>query len=233
MYSEKSCVFTEGQILLVDKPLEWTSFEVVKKIRWKICKYFNLKKIKVGHAGTLDPKASGLLIICTGKATKEIDNLQKYSKIYSGRLKLGATTPCYDTEMPENQRFPIDHISDKDIYETAKKFKGKIQQCPPSFSAIQQGGKRLYKLARKGIKVEVQSREVEIFQLDIIFIDMPYVDFSVHCGKGTYIRSLAHDLGKNLQSGAYLTALRREQIKGFSVKDADPNILTEAWPSQI
>lgn len=228
-----SDAFREGQILLVDKPLGWTSFEVVKKIRWKICNRYNLKKIKVGHSGTLDPRATGLLIICTGKATKEITRLQNYSKVYTGSLKLGATTPCYDTEMDENQKFSVHHILEKDIYETAKKFVGKIQQCPPTFSAIQQKGKRLYQLARKGLEIELKPREVDVFQLDILAIHMPYVDFRVHCGKGTYIRSLAHDLGKELQSGAYLTRLRREKIGQYSVKEADLSILTENWPSDV
>lgn len=226
MFSKEASFFEEGKILLVDKPLGWTSFEVVKRIRWNICRFVNLKKIKVGHAGTLDPKATGLLIVCTGKATKETEKLQKYSKIYSGTLKLGATTPCYDSEMSEDKIFPFDHIQTQQIYETAKKFTGKIMQQPPIFSALQQEGKRLYKMARKGIHIETTLREVEIFQLEILSINIPYINFRVHCGKGTYIRSLVHNFGEDLHSGAYIISLRREQINGYTINDVDTSILT-------
>ncbi|YBU89286.1 MAG: tRNA pseudouridine(55) synthase TruB [Candidatus Walczuchella monophlebidarum] len=229
MFSKEASFFEEGKILLVDKPLGWTSFEVVKRIRWNICRFVNIKKIKVGHAGTLDPKATGLLIVCTGKATKETEKLQKDSKIYSGTLKLGATTPCYDSEMSEDKIFPFDHIQTQQIYETAKKFTGKIMQQPPIFSALQQEGKRLYKMARKGIKIETTLREVEIFQLEILSINIPYINFRVHCGKGTYIRSLVHNFGEYLQSGAYLISLRREQINGYTITDVDTSILTTYW----
>lgn len=229
MFSKEASFFEEGKILLVDKPLGWTSFEVVKRIRWNICRFVKIKKIKVGHAGTLDPKATGLLIVCTGKATKETEKLQKDSKIYSGTLKLGATTPCYDSEMSEDKIFPFDHIQTQQIYETAKKFTGKIMQQPPIFSALQQEGKRLYKMARKGIKIETTLREVEIFQLEILSINIPYINFRVHCGKGTYIRSLVHNFGEYLQSGAYLISLRREQINGYTITDVDTSILTTYW----
>ncbi len=211
----------EGKILLIDKPLDWTSFDVVNKVRWNIKKHYNFKKIKVGHAGTLDPKATGLLILCTGKFTKRIDEIQAESKVYTGTFKLGVTTPTYDTESEENEKFPTEHISEELIHEATKQFIGDIEQFPPIHSAIKVDGKRLYELARAGKEVELKPRRISIFEFQISKIEMPFVEFEVHCGKGTYIRSLANDFGKALNSGAYLTELRRTKIGDFSVENAE------------
>ncbi len=218
-----------GRIFLIDKPLDWTSFDVVNKIRWNIRKAYNLKKIKVGHAGTLDPKATGLLIICTGKLTKRIDEIQAESKVYTGTIKLGVTTPTFDTESEENETFPIDHISEEIIHETTKKFIGEIEQLPPAHSAVKVDGKRLYELARAGKEVELKPRQIKIYDFKITKIEMPFVQFEVHCGKGTYIRSLAHDFGKALNSGGYLTELRRTKIGNFSVDNAENEVLEKKF----
>lgn len=212
--------FKSGKILLFDKPLEWTSFQLVNKVRWLIRKHFNIKKIKVGHAGTLDPLATGLLIICTGKATKQIENLQGQEKEYTGTFTLGATTPSYDLETEIDEKFPIDHLSEKEIREATKNFIGDIQQLPPVFSALKKDGKRLYEYARSGEEVKISARKVNISEFEITAIDLPNVDFRVVCSKGTYIRSLAHDFGKALNSGAHLSALRRTRIGNYTVKDA-------------
>ncbi len=212
--------FKEGQILLFDKPLGWTSFQLVNKVRWLIRKSCNIKKIKVGHAGTLDPLATGLLLICTGKFTKRIEELQGQEKEYTGTFTLGATTPSYDLETEVNQTFDTDHISEEDIVGATLEFIGEINQVPPVFSALKQDGKRLYEFARKGEEVEIPSRKVEITKFEITEIRFPEVDFSVVCSKGTYIRSLANDFGKALGTGAYLSSLRRTKIGGFLVVDA-------------
>ena len=212
--------FLNGKILLIDKPLHWTSFQAVNKIRWHIKQKFNIKKIKVGHAGTLDPLATGLLIICCGKETKNINTYQGQVKEYTGTITLGATTPSYDLETEIDKIYPTEHISEALIKETTQQFLGEIDQKPPIFSAIKKNGKRLYELARKGETTEIQSRKVTISEFEITKIDFPKVDFRVVCSKGTYIRSLAHDFGQALQSGAHLTALRRTKIGEFSVKNA-------------
>lgn len=212
--------FKSGKILLFDKPLEWTSFQLVNKVRWLIRKHFNIKKIKVGHAGTLDPLATGLLIICTGKATKQIETLQGQEKEYTGTFTLGATTPSYDLETEIDEKFPIDHLSEKEIREATKNFIGDIQQLPPVFSALKKDGKRLYEYARSGEKVKISARKVNISEFEITAIDLPNVDFRVVCSKGTYIRSLAHDFGKALNSGAHLSALRRTRIGNYTVNNA-------------
>ncbi len=212
--------FKNGQVLLIDKPLEWTSFQVVNKLRWHIKKQFGFKKIKVGHAGTLDPLATGLLIICTGKETKNIEKYQGQIKEYTGTFVLGATTPSYDLETEIDQTFPTEHITESLLNQTTQPFIGKIQQKPPIFSAIKKDGKRLYELARAGKTTEIASREIEISEFEITTSDLPKVDFRVVCSKGTYIRSLAHDYGKTLNSGAHLSALRRTKIGDFSVEDA-------------
>ena len=209
--------YKNGQVLLIDKPLNWTSFQVVNKLRWEIRQRFNIKKIKVGHAGTLDPLATGLLIICTGKQTKEIHIYQGQVKEYTGTITLGATTPSYDLETEINQTFSTEHISEDLLKETTKQFIGDIQQKPPIFSAIKKDGKRLYELARKGETTEIASRQVTISEFEITKIDLQKVDFRVVCSKGTYIRSLAFDFGKALNSGAHLSALRRTKIGNFSV----------------
>ncbi|MEG9327768.1 tRNA pseudouridine(55) synthase TruB [Salinimicrobium catena] len=212
--------FKAGQVLLFDKPLEWTSFQLVNKVRWLIRKNFKIKKIKVGHAGTLDPLATGLLIICTGKATKTIDMLQGHEKEYTGTFTLGATTPSYDMETEVDKKFPTEHLSEEKIHKATEAFMGDIQQYPPVFSALKKDGKRLYEYARKGEDVEVSARNVNISEFEITRIDFPEVHFRVVCSKGTYIRSLAHDFGKELESGAYLSSLRRTRIGAHEVKDA-------------
>jgi tRNA pseudouridine55 synthase len=213
--------FKNGQVLLIDKPLNWTSFQVVNKLRWNIKQRFNIKKIKVGHAGTLDPLATGLLIICTGKQTKEIHTYQGQIKEYTGIFTLGATTPSYDLETEINETFSIEHISEDLLKETTKQFIGEIQQKPPIFSAIKKDGKRLYELARKGETTEINTRSVTINEFEITNIDLPKVEFRVVCSKGTYIRSLAYDFGNALNSGAHLSVLRRTRIGDFSVDKAN------------
>ncbi len=212
--------YKNGQLLLIDKPLEWTSFQVVNKLRWHIRKRFDIKKIKVGHAGTLDPLATGLLIICTGKQTKNIDKYQGQIKEYTGTFTIGATTPSYDLETQVNETFPTKHITEDLLHKTTEQFIGEIQQKPPIFSAIKKEGKRLYELARKGETTEIKSREITIAEFEITKIDFLEIDFKVVCSKGTYIRSLAYDFGLALNSGGYLSALRRTKIGDFSVDNA-------------
>ena len=213
--------FKNGQVLLIDKPLNWTSFQVVNKLRWNIRQRFKIKKIKVGHAGTLDPLATGLLIICTGKQTKEIHTYQGQIKEYTGTFTLGATTPSYDLETEINEIFSIEHITEDLLKETTKEFIGDIQQKPPIFSAIKKDGKRLYELARKGETTEINARTVTINEFEITNVDLPKVEFRVVCSKGTYIRSLAFDFGNALNSGGHLSVLRRTKIGDFSVDNAN------------
>tara|TARA_R110000868_G_scaffold37619_2_gene132837 strand:+ start:3855 stop:4550 length:696 start_codon:yes stop_codon:yes gene_type:complete len=212
--------YLSGQVLLIDKPLHWTSFQIVSKLRYEIKKTFKLKKIKVGHAGTLDPLATGLLVICTGKMTKQIDTFQGQVKEYTGTLVLGGTTPSYDLETDINETFSTKHITEDLIHQTTKQFIGDIEQVPPVFSALKQDGKRLYQYARAGEQVEIKSRKVHIQEFEITKIDDLHIDFRVICSKGTYIRSLVHDFGKALHSGAHLSALRRTKIGDFNVHDA-------------
>lgn len=212
--------YKNGEVLLIDKPLEWTSFQVVNKLRWAIRKAFNIKKIKVGHAGTLDPLATGLLVICTGKMTKQINTFQGQEKEYTGTFILGSTTPSYDLETEIDATFATAHITDDLIHETTQQFSGKIEQFPPVFSAIKKDGKRLYEFARAGQAVEIKSRTVEISEFEITKIEGLQLKFRVVCSKGTYIRSLAHDFGKALNSGAHLAELRRTRIGDFRVDDA-------------
>lgn len=212
--------FQEGEVLLIDKPLEWTSFDVVNHLRSYIKRAFDLKKIKVGHAGTLDPLASGLLIICTGKYTKQIDSYQGQDKIYVGSMKLGATTPSFDMETEVDQTFDISDLTPEKLTEATLPFVGEIEQVPPIYSAIKIDGKRAFLYARKNNEVKMKARPVTIKQFSVLNIELPDVDFVVHCTKGTYIRSLVHDFGKSLGNGAYLTALRRTQIGDFSVSNA-------------
>jgi tRNA pseudouridine55 synthase len=212
--------YKNGQVLLIDKPLNWTSFQAVNKLRWSIRQAFNIKKIKVGHAGTLDPLATGLLIICTGKMTKQINTFQGQEKEYTGTFVLGSTTPSYDLETEIDKTYPIEHITQDLIHKTTEQFIGKINQYPPVFSAIKKDGKRLYEFARAGEDVEIKSREVEIKAFKITEINGVELKFRVVCSKGTYIRSLAHDFGKALDSGAHLSELRRTRIGDFSVKNA-------------
>ena len=212
--------YLDGQLVLIDKPLEWTSFQVVNKLRWHIRQAFNLKKVKVGHAGTLDPLATGLLVICTGKMTKQIDTFQGQIKTYTGTFVLGSTTPSYDLETTIDKEFPTSHITTELIHETTGQFIGEIDQYPPVFSALKKEGKRLYEFARAGESVKINSRKVTIKEFKITNIEGLKIDFSVTCSKGTYIRSLAYDFGKALNSGAHLSALRRTKIGDFSVENA-------------
>lgn len=212
--------YMNGQVILIDKPLEWTSFQVVNKVRWLIRHRFGIKKIKVGHAGTLDPLATGLLILCTGKFTRKIEEIQGAEKEYTGSLTLGATTPSYDLETEIDKRFDISGLEEQQILNTTKHFTGEIKQYPPVFSAVKKDGKRLYEYARKGKDVEIPSRAVRISEFDITRIEMPVVEFRVVCGKGTYIRSLVSDFGKALDNGAYLSSLRRTRIGQYSIDDA-------------
>jgi tRNA pseudouridine55 synthase len=212
--------YQEGQVLLIDKALHWTSFQAVNKMKWLLKSKLNIKKIKIGHAGTLDPLASGLLIVCTGKFTKRITEIQAQAKEYTGTFFIGATTPSYDLETGINETFPSDHISEALIRETTKQFLGEIDQIPPIFSAIKKDGKRLYEHARAGEEVEIASRKTTIYEFEITRIALPEVDFRIACSKGTYIRSMAHDFGKALGSGAHLTALRRTKIGDYDVANA-------------
>jgi tRNA pseudouridine55 synthase len=212
--------FKEGAMLLVDKPKGWTSFDVVNKIRYKLKFKLGVKKIKVGHSGTLDPMATGLLIICTGKYTKKLEGYQNLTKIYTGTMTLGASTPSFDAETEIDASYPTDHITEELIQSARQQFLGDLEQVPPIFSAIKVDGQPLYKKARKGIKVEIKPRPVHIYRFDLQRIATPEIDFIVKCSKGTYIRSLAHDFGKALKSGAYLSALCRTQIGDFKLSDA-------------
>ncbi|MEM9930218.1 MAG: tRNA pseudouridine(55) synthase TruB [Bacteroidota bacterium] len=211
--------FQEGCLLLVDKPKGWTSFDVVNKLRWAIRKHLGVKKIKVGHAGTLDPMATGMLNICTGKWTKKLADLQGMDKTYTGTITLGATTPSYDAEEPIDATYPTEHITEEQILAAAANLTGALEQLPPIFSAIKVDGQPLYKKARKGIEVEVKPRPVTVHAFKITRIAIPEVDFEIICSKGTYIRSLAYDFGKALDSGGYLTALRRTTVGPFVEKD--------------
>lgn len=213
--------YLEGQVLLIDKPLQWSSFQAVNKLKYVLKNHYNLpKKFKIGHAGTLDPLASGLLIICTGKFTKRITEIQGQAKEYTGTFTVGATTPSYDLETEIDATFPTKHITPEMILETTKQFLGEIDQKPPVFSAIKKDGKRLYEHARAGEEVEISFRKTTIHEFEITRIALPEIDFRVLCSKGTYIRSLAFDFGKALNSGAYLSVLRRTKIGDYTVEHA-------------
>ncbi|WP_329806965.1 tRNA pseudouridine(55) synthase TruB [Flavobacterium facile] len=222
--------YLEGQILLIDKPLKWSSFQAVNKLKFGLIKELKLpKKFKIGHAGTLDPLASGLLIICTGKFTKRIEELQGQAKEYTGTITVGATTPSYDLETEINERFPTEHITEALIHETLPQFIGEIDQKPPVFSAIKKDGKRLYESARAGIEVEIKTRKVTVSEFEITRIALPEIDFRIVCSKGTYIRSIAYDFGLALNSGGHLTALRRTKIGDYSVENGvEPEAFIEA-----
>lgn len=213
--------YQEGQILLVDKPLTWSSFQAVNKLKYHLINKVGLpKKFKIGHAGTLDPLATGLLIVCTGKFTKTISEIQGQAKEYTGTFYIGATTPSYDLETEIDETYPTSHIDEALIHETVKQFLGEIDQKPPIFSAIKKDGIRLYEHARAGETVEIAARKTTIYEFEITRIALPEIDFRVKCSKGTYIRSLAFDFGKAMQSGSHLTALRRTKIGEYSVENA-------------
>lgn len=212
--------FEEGALLLVDKPSGWTSFDVVNKLRYALRSKLGIKKIKVGHSGTLDPLATGLLIICTGKATKKINDLMGLDKKYSGEITLGASTPSYDKETEPDEYFETSYLTESSILKAVLELKGEQMQVPPMYSAIKIDGQPLYKKARKGKTIEVPARPVTIYDFEIKEFELPLIKFEVHCSKGTYIRSLAHDLGKNLQNGGYLSDLRRISIGPYHINQA-------------
>jgi tRNA pseudouridine55 synthase len=214
--------FQKGELLLFDKELNWTSFDVVKSVKLSLKRYLNVNKIKVGHAGTLDPLATGLLIVCTGKATKNISTIQEQKKVYTGSFILGASRPSIDKETEIDKTFSTENITEEDIYKTAESFIGKIQQTPPIYSAVKVKGIRAYKLARDddSQEIEIKSRFVRIHRFVISEIKMPEVFFEIECSKGTYIRSIARDFGEKLNNGAYLNSLRRTYIGDFDVDDA-------------
>ena len=223
--------YQEGQVILIDKPLHWTSFQAVNKLKYTLINKAGLpKKFKIGHAGTLDPLASGLLIVCTGKFTKTISEIQGQTKEYTGTFYIGATTPSYDLETEIDQTFSTSHIDEDLINETVKQFLGEIDQVPPIFSAIKKDGVRLYEHARAGETVEIASRKTFIHEFEITRIALPEVDFRVVCSKGTYIRSLAFDFGKAMESGSHLTVLRRTKIGDYNVENA---ISPEEFVNQI
>ena len=217
---EKKFDFQKGEVLIFDKPLEWSSFNLVKKVRNIIRNNYNIKKIKVGHAGTLDPLATGLMIICTGKKTKEIDQYQAQTKEYYATLKLGATTPSFDLETEIDKEYEYKHINEKLIKETLKKFLGRIEQVPPVYSAVKVNGKRAYEFARSGEEVKLKAKILVIDEIEVISFKDQLLELRIVCSKGTYIRSLARDIGMALNSGAHLTQLRRSIIGKFNVKDA-------------
>lgn len=213
--------YLNGQIILIDKPLHWTSFQAVNKMKYALINKVGLpKKFKIGHAGTLDPLASGLLLVCTGKFTKRITELQGQAKEYTGTFYIGATTPSYDLETEIDQTFETSHINEALIHETVQQFLGEIDQKPPIFSAIKKDGIRLYEHARAGESIEIASRKTTIHEFEITRIALPEIDFRVVCSKGTYIRSLAYDFGKAMNSGSHLTALRRTKIGDYNVLNA-------------
>ncbi len=213
--------FLEGEILCFDKPLRWTSFNLVAKIRSQLCHRLGVKKLKVGHAGTLDPLATGVMVICTGKATKRIDELQAHVKEYVATLQLGATTPCFDLEKPIDKTYPTAHITESLLRDVLSRFVGRIEQVPPAFSACKIDGKRAYDLARKGREVELKPKVLVIDEIELLDFDQEKMQATIRvvCSKGTYIRALARDIGQTLSSGAHLIALRRTRVGNVRVED--------------
>ena len=216
----KETDWREGVVLLFDKPLEWTSFNIVSKVRSLLYHRLGYKKIKVGHAGTLDPLATGLLVVCVGRATKQVTQIQEQEKEYVAKFCLGATTPSFDLETDINERFPIEHITQQQVEKTLEDFIGPQMQIPPLFSAKSVNGGRAYKLARKGVDMELDPSAIEIYSIELIDYSMPYITVKVNCSKGTYIRALARDVGKSLESGGHLVELRRTAIGKFNVQNA-------------
>ena len=221
--------FIAGEVIPINKPYTWTSFQIVSKIRYHLSRRFNVKRFKVGHAGTLDPLATGVLLLCTGKATKRIEELQKQTKEYVAEIMLGATTPSYDMEHPVNETFPYEHITKEMVEEALKQFTGNIAQRPPLFSACKVDGKRAYDLARKGSDMELEPKQIRIDSIELLECDLPKITIKVVCGKGTYIRSLARDIGEALQSGAYLTALTRTRIGDYRLEDCITPEAFQEW----
>ncbi len=217
---KKTYDFLGGEVLLFDKNLNWTSFDLVQRVRNTLCREMGIKKMKVGHAGTLDPLATGLMILCTGKATKKIEELQQGKKEYVATLKIGATTPSFDMETDEDQTFDFSHVNKKLISEALKKFEGETDQIPPVFSAVKVKGKRAFEYARNGEELKLQSKKIVIEKIDIESVELPFLKIKVICSKGTYIRALARDIGEELNCGAYLTGLRRTKIGQYKIDDA-------------
>jgi tRNA pseudouridine55 synthase len=209
--------FIRGEILVLNKPLDWTSFDLVNKVRNMLCRLMKLKKLKIGHAGTLDPKATGVMVLCSGKLTKKIDEIQADEKEYIALLKIGATTPSYDLETEENEQFPTEHITRDMIENVLRLFVGSIEQVPPAYSAIKVEGKRAYQFARKGTEIELKPKLLVIQEIELISVEMPVIELRIVCSKGTYIRALARDIGKALNSGAYLIGLKRTRIGKYSI----------------
>lgn len=222
--------FVAGEIIPVFKPYTWTSFQIVNKVRYHLSRKYGIKRFKVGHAGTLDPLATGVLLLCTGKATKRIEELQKHTKEYEAEIMLGATTPSYDMEHPVNATFPYEHITKEMVENILAQFIGDIAQRPPLFSACKVDGKRAYDLARKGSDMELEPKQIRIDNIELLEFELPKIKIRVTCGKGTYIRSLARDIGEALQSGAYLTALTRTRVGEYKI---DNCITPEAFPEWL
>lgn len=211
--------FVAGEVLAIYKPYTWTSFQIVNKVRYHLSRRFGVKRFKVGHAGTLDPLATGVLLVCTGKATKRIEELQSHTKEYIADIMLGATTPSFDMEHPVNATYPVEHITEDMVKETLQRFVGNIAQRPPLFSACKVDGKRAYDLARKGSDMELAPKQVQIDEIELLECNLPQIKIRVVCGKGTYIRSLARDIGEALDSGAYLTGLTRTRVGEHRVEN--------------
>jgi tRNA pseudouridine55 synthase len=209
--------FIRGEILVLNKPLDWTSFDLVNKVRNMLCRLMKLKKLKIGHAGTLDPKATGVMVLCSGKLTKKIDEIQADEKEYIALLKIGATTPSYDLETAENEQFPTEHITRDMIEKVLKLFVGSVEQIPPAYSAVKIEGKRAYQFARKGTEIELKPKLLVIKEIELISVALPVIELRIVCSKGTYIRALARDIGKALHSGAYLIGLKRTRIGEYSI----------------
>ena len=222
--------FVAGEIIPVFKPYTWTSFQIVNKVRYHLSRKYGIKRFKVGHAGTLDPLATGVLLLCTGKATKRIEELQKHTKEYEAEIMLGATTPSYDMEHPVNATFPYEHITKEMVENILAQFIENIAQRPPLFSACKVDGKRAYDLARKGSDMELEPKQIRIDNIELLEYELPKIKIRVTCGKGTYIRSLARDIGEALQSGAYLTALTRTRVGEYKI---DNCITPEAFPEWL
>ena len=222
--------FVAGEIIAVFKPYTWTSFQIVNKVRYHLSRKYGIKRFKVGHAGTLDPLATGVLLLCTGKATKRIEELQKHTKEYEAEIMLGATTPSYDMEHPVNATFPYEHITKEMVENILAQFIGDIAQRPPLFSACKVDGKRAYDLARNGSDMELEPKQIRIDNIELLEYELPKIRIRVTCGKGTYIRSLARDIGEALQSGAYLTALTRTRVGEYRIEDC---INPEAFPEWL
>lgn len=221
--------FVAGEIIPVYKPYTWTSFQIVNKVRYHLSKKYGIKRFKVGHAGTLDPLATGVLLLCTGKATKRIEELQKHTKEYEAEITLGATTPSYDMEHPVDATFPYEHITREMVENTLKQFIGEIAQRPPLFSACKVDGKRAYDLARKGSDMQLEPKQIRIDNIELLEFDLPKIRIRVTCGKGTYIRSLARDIGEALESGAYLSELTRTRVGEFKLTDCIKIEAIQEW----